>query len=578
MNSGRSFSKAKPTDARDAETAAEFSWIYALPIAAALIRPTERSNFRLHASNSRFHELGIAASGVNAPTEIRQAVANIIGSAGTAQHFNCQILSGEQPADMQGHIAALPKHGATDGLYLLTLIDRTHEMRTEKNLRHELVSDGLTGLPNRAGFVAMAAERSRDGEAAQHAVLLLDLSRFSRINEHIGPFAGDELIIAVARRLRGNMRGGDVLARTGGDEFAISSRMNGDSSSVQELARRIQSCFDHPFRIGQLTVSISCAIGGAVKYLAERKIGETAKHLQNDEDHLRLAQIALKRAKHSGRIEIYEPEASMISDNRFSMETALRQAIEEDQLSLAFQPLVDFSSGRVAGFEALARWDGANGNPIPPTEFIPIAEDSGLIVPLGQWAIGKAAEMLAHWDKLNGGTAVDCYVSVNVSAIQLRRDDIVEVARAALAAHNIGGERLMIELTESAIIGDPDHALAVLNELKKLKTRIAMDDFGTGYSNLAYLQRLPIDVLKIDRSFVEHMVDDRDQVAIVRTIQSLAEALHLQTTAEGVETADQARLLSAMGCDFGQGYLFARPLDSESALEFWRRSHEKPIF
>lgn len=566
---------ARPADARDAETAAEVSWIDALPIAAALIRPTERGHFRLHASNASFHHLGIAASGVNAPTEILQAVQNIIRAGGQTQQFTCHIGSGDEAADMQGHISALPDHGATHGLYLLTLIDRTNEIRTEKNLRHELVSDGLTGLPNRAGFVAKLAERSRDDEAAHHAVLLLNLSRFSRINEHIGPFAGDELIVAVARRLRGNMRGGDVLARTGGDEFAISSRMNGGGTTVQDLAQRIQNCFEHPFRIGQLTVSISCAIGGAVKKLADDGDQED---LQDGADHLRLAQIALKRAKHSGRIEIYEPEASMISDNRFSMETALRQAIEEDQLSLAFQPLVEFSSGRVAGFEALARWESANGNTISPTEFIPIAEDSGLIVPLGQWAIGKAAEMLAHWDACNGGEAVDCYVSVNVSAIQLLRDDVVDVARGALAAHKIGGERLMIELTESAIIGDPDHALAVLNELKKLKTRIAMDDFGTGYSNLAYLQRLPIDVLKIDRSFVEHMVDDREQVAIVRTIQSLAEALHLQTTAEGVETADQARLLSAMGCDFGQGYHFARPLNGASALEFWRRSLLKPIF
>jgi EAL domain-containing protein (putative c-di-GMP-specific phosphodiesterase class I) len=192
--------------------------------------------------------------------------------------------------------------------------------------------------------------------------------------------------------------------------------------------------------------------------------------------------------------------------------------------------------------------------------------------------IDKAAAVLAGWDRQNGGQAVDCYFSVNVSAIQLVRDDIAAVVRQALAAHNIGGERLMIELTESAIIGDPDLALSVLSELKALDTRIAMDDFGTGYSNLAYLQRLPIDVLKIDRSFVEHMVEDRDKVAIVRTIQSLAEVLGMRSTAEGVETADQARLLSALGCDFGQGFLFARPMDGATALEYWRQSLVRPIF
>lgn len=578
MNIGRTQPKAQPTEAALAERVAEVSWIYALPIAAAVIRPTTRGQFRLHASNPCFDELGIVGSGANAPPEIFQAVEKIVRNGGEAQNFTCRIGSGDAAAEMQAFLSVLPHSGpqsSTNSLYLLTFIDRTNEIRTEKNLRRELVSDGLTGLPNRAGFVAMLAAHGKNGQSSHHAVLLLDLSRFSRINEHIGPFAGDELIVAVARRLRGNMRGGDVLARTGGDEFAISSRMMGGGKNVLDLARRIQSCFDDPFKIGTLTISIGCAIGGAVKAFITDEAGEQQ---YDSADHLRLAQIALKRAKCTGQIEIYQPEASMISDNRFSMETALRKAIEKDQLSLAFQPLIEFASGRVAGFEALARWEDADGNHIPPTDFIPIAEDSGLIVPLGQWAINKAAERLAKWDEANDGEPVDCYISVNVSAIQLLRDDIVGVARDALKNHKIGGERLMIELTESAIIGDPDHALAVLAELKKLKTRIAMDDFGTGYSNLAYLQRLPIDVLKIDRSFVEQIVNDREQVAIVRTIQSLAEALHLQTTAEGVESADQARLLSAMGCDFGQGFLFARPLDAESALEIWRRSHHSPIF
>ncbi|MBL0914827.1 MAG: EAL domain-containing protein, partial [Sphingopyxis sp.] len=294
-------------------------------------------------------------------------------------------------------------------------------------------------------------------------------------------------------------------------------------------------------------------------------------------DQIRHAQIALKRAKRTDRIEIYEPEAAILSDNRFGLETELRNAIEEDRLRLDFQPLIELSTGTVAGFEALARWNNSKGVSVPPTEFIPIAEDSGLIVPLGQWAIGKAAATLADWDRKNANKPVDCYISVNVSAIQLVRDDIAAVVREALSANAIGGDRLMIELTESAIIGDPDLAMSVLSELKALDARVAMDDFGTGYSNLAYLQRLPLDVLKIDRSFVDHMVEDRDKAAIVRTIQSLAEVLGMRTTAEGVETADQARLLSALGCDFGQGYLFAHPMDTSAALAYWRQSLLRPI-
>ncbi|WP_332819810.1 putative bifunctional diguanylate cyclase/phosphodiesterase [Sphingopyxis sp.] len=543
-------------------------WIDALPVPAALIRPLGRGNFRLHASNAAFDRLKLSPVGVDAPIELLRAIERAAQYPDDAQEFSCQLGEGPAARDLRGSIGPLPTESGDDGLFLLTLIDRTQEMMTERNLRRELVSDSLTGLPNRAGFEELVEQRAlTDGAGADHAILLLDLARFSRINEHIGPMAGDELIITVARRLKSSLRSGDILARTGGDEFAISTRVAGGRADVREMARRIRGCFDHPFRIGELKVSVDCALGCAIQPAADTDVADQIRH----------AQIALKRAKQTDRIEIYEPEAAMLSDNRFGLETELRNAIEEDRLHLAFQPLIELSSGRVAGFEALARWDHSSGHSVSPTEFIPIAEDSGLIVPLGQWAIGKAAAVLADWDKLNDAI-VDCYFSVNVSAIQLLRDDVAGVVRQALETHKIGGERLMIELTESAIIGDPDLALSVLSELKALDARIAMDDFGTGYSNLAYLQRLPIDVLKIDRSFVEHMVDDRDKVAIVRTIQSLAEVLGMKTTAEGVETADQARLLSALGCDFGQGYLFARPMDGAAALEYWSQSLTRPIF
>ena len=570
MGKGRTKPAVMPIDRTGEDRPLLFvGWIDALPVPAALIRPMARGNFRLHASNAAFDRLSLSPVGVDAPIELLRAIERASQHPDESQEFSCQLGDGPAARDLRGSIGPLPTESGDDGLFLLTLIDRTQEMMTERNLRRELVSDSLTGLPNRAGFEELVEQRARiEGPGADHAILLLDLARFSRINEHIGPMAGDELIITVARRLKSSLRSGDILARTGGDEFAISSRVAGGRADVREMARRIRGCFDHPFRIGELKVSVDCALGCAIQPAADTDVADQIRH----------AQIALKRAKQTDRIEIYEPEAAMLSDNRFGLETELRNAIEEDRLHLAFQPLIEMASGRVAGFEALARWDNSNGHSVSPTEFIPIAEDSGLIVPLGQWAIGKAAAVLAEWDRQNGGAIVDAYFSVNVSAIQLVRDDVAAVVRQALDTHKIGGERLMIELTESAIIGDPDLALSVLSELKALDTRVAMDDFGTGYSNLAYLQRLPIDVLKIDRSFVEHMVDDRDKVAIVRTIQSLAEVLGMRTTAEGVETADQARLLSALGCDFGQGYLFARPMDSIAALDYWRQSLTRPIF
>ena len=570
MGKGRSKPAVMPIDRTGDDRPSLFvGWIDALPVPAALIRPLGRGNFRLHASNAAFDRLKLSPAGVDAPIELLRAIERAAQYPDESQEFSCQLGEGPAARDLRGSIGPLPTESGDDGLFLLTLIDRTQEMMTERNLRRELVSDSLTGLPNRAGFEELVEQRgATDVAGADHAILLLDLARFSRINEHIGPMAGDELIITVARRLKSSLRSGDILARTGGDEFAISSRIAGGRADVREMARRIRGGFDHPFRIGELKVSVDCALGCAIQPAADTDVADQIRH----------AQIALKRAKQTDRIEIYEPEAAMLSDNRFGLETELRNAIEEDRLHLAFQPLIELSSGRVAGFEALARWDTSSGHSVSPTEFIPIAEDSGLIVPLGQWAISKAAAVLADWDRQNGGAIVDCYFSVNVSAIQLVRDDVAAVVRQALANQNIGGERLMIELTESAIIGDPDLALSVLSELKALDARVAMDDFGTGYSNLAYLQRLPIDVLKIDRSFVEHMVDDRDKVAIVRTIQSLAEVLGMKMTAEGVETADQARLLSALGCDFGQGFLFARPMDSAAALDYWRQSLVRPIF
>jgi diguanylate cyclase (GGDEF)-like protein len=534
------------------------AWLSALPIAAALIRPLPRGQYQLHASNHRFEKLDLSPTGLALPVELARAIAAVADGCPTSGEIGCTIGTGIASREYRATLAPIG-----DALHLLALVDRTQEVHTERNLRRELVSDSLTGLPNRAGLEEAMETRSHGATAdGNFALMLLDLSRFSRINEHIGPMAGDELLITVARRLQSSLRSDDILARTGGDEFAIASRIGAGKVDVREIARRVRGAFDHPFRIGDLKVSIDCAVGCAIQPVSNVDIADLLRH----------AQIALKRAKQTDRIEIYEPETAVITNNRFSLETALRNAIEADGLQLAFQPLIELATGRVAGFEALARWQRDDGQMISPAEFIPVAEDSGLIVPLGQWAIQAAARTLATWDRANGGTSVDAYIAVNVSAIQIARDDVATIVRDALAENGVTADRLMIELTESAIIGDPDIALSVLRELKSLGTRIAMDDFGTGYSNLAYLQELPLDVLKIDRSFVDRMTQDKDKAAIVRTIQSLAEAMEMQTTAEGVETADQAAMLKTIGCNYGQGYYFARPMAPADALAYWRAS------
>ena len=290
---------------------------------------------------------------------------------------------------------------------------------------------------------------------------------------------------------------------------------------------------------------------------------------QDPEELFRNAQFAVKQAKAAGKPQVYEPKEASAARRRFSIETELRRALDKDQLKLFYQPLIDLKSGEVAGFEALARWHHDDRGEISPAEFIPVAEESGLILTLGRWAMDRAATTLAEWDH-EAGEALPAYVAVNLSAIQVARDDIAAVVQSALKSSGLDGNRLTLELTESSIVQDPVRAQRVFEALKALDATVAMDDFGTGYSSLAYLQRLPIDVLKIDRSFVTGMMVDPDSVAIVRAVLSLAEALGMSTTAEGVETVELATTLATLGCASGQGYYFSRPLEADAALDYWR--------
>ena len=441
---------------------------------------------------------------------------------------------------------------------LVSFVDETAEMRNRQNLRREMATDSLTGLPNRAGFTDRLEERIAAG-ATKVAVLMIDLERFSRVNACLGAMAGDELLITVARRLRGALRGHDILARTGGDEFGILLTIEDGNGEAEQVAKRIKGALSTPFRLSDYEIRVSCAVGIA---FGSDAVGDV-------EDVIRQAQFAMKHAKATGRAESYQTQAFAEARDEFAMETALRRAIEARQLHLSFQPICDLESGRIISFEALSRWTDERGHEWSPEQFIPVAEESGLILPLGRWAIDEALGTLAAWDKRSGG---DCgaQISVNLSAIQLQRDVVTPVVKAALEKHGLEGNRLKLELTESALISDPDRITRALHGLKALGATIAMDDFGTGYSNLGYLQKLPIDLLKIDRSFVTDMLTDRDKVAIVRAILGLAQALGMATVAEGIETQDVAQTLTALGCTYGQGYAFARPLDADAAYALLR--------
>jgi EAL domain-containing protein (putative c-di-GMP-specific phosphodiesterase class I) len=313
-----------------------------------------------------------------------------------------------------------------------------------------------------------------------------------------------------------------------------------------------------PFRLSELEIRVECAIGVAL--MAEG---------QDPEELFRSAQFAVKQAKNAGGPQVYEPSEASAARRRFSIETELRRALDKEQLTLCYQPLIDLRSGEVSGFEALARWHHDDRGEISPTEFIPVAEESGLILQLGRWAMDRAASTLAGWDR-EAGERLPVYVGVNLSAIQVARDDIAGMVASALASAGIDGSRLTLELTESSIVNDPARAMRVFEALKALDATVAMDDFGTGYSSLAYLQRLPIDVLKIDRSFVTGMLGDSDSVAIVRAILSLADALNMSTIAEGVESVELATTLAALGCVSGQGFYFSKPLEADAALNYWK--------
>ncbi|HET9813558.1 MAG TPA: EAL domain-containing protein [Sphingomicrobium sp.] len=540
----------------------------ALPIAAAIVERAKDKSLCVTAHNSRF----LGAVEQSSCTSVDWNDAECLRSGPIAEllngFFDGTDLAGEldfRDGDglaarfLRVKLAPLPKRNGAAARCLLSLVDRTVEVQAERTLRAEMLRDSLTGLPNRLAFTeAIEQAGVKVARDLEHAVLVVDMLRFSRINESMGSLAGDELLITFARRLVLALRAGDVLARTGGNEFGVLVSLRRGVEDALKAAERIQQVMAAPFKLSELEIRVECAIGVALMHAA-----------QDPEELFRNAQFAVKQAKLAGKPQVYEPKQATEARRRFSIETELRRALDKDQLKLFYQPLINLKSGEVAGFEALARWDHEDRGEISPSEFIPVAEESGLILQLGRWAMDKAAQTLADWDK-ETGEKLPLYVGVNLSAIQVARDDIAAVVASALKSSGLTGDRLTLELTESAIVQDPARATRVFDALKALDATVAMDDFGTGYSSLAYLQRLPIDVLKIDKSFVSGMMVDPDAVAIVRAVLSLADALGMSTTAEGIETVELATTLATLGCASGQGFYFARPLEAEAALDYWK--------
>ncbi len=537
----------------------EYGWLTSLPIAGAIFRLDDR-DVRHVFSNRLFDELALGfhrESGLDMATLTDRVISMV--DHGRDTHFECW-QSSDRVSRRELEIS-ISRFGIDGEMLLLSIVDRTAEAVSRINLRREMLSDSLTGFCNRTGFEEQVEDAietlQQSGAGTGYAIILVDLARFSRVNESVGAMAGDELIITVARRLNSRIRSNEILCRLGGNEFAVFVHLGDEMGDVERIAKRMMDVFDEPCQLSNLEIQVECAVAAA--------IGEVGT--DDPMDTLRHAQIALKRAKATKSFELYAVGGADTARRRFSLETDLRRALQRGELELHYQPLVDLETGSLSGFEALARWQHPDLGAISPVDFIPVAEESGLIVPLGRWALEQAAQTIADWDARLDGPS-DFRISVNMSAVQMQRDDVVEAVSSALSGANVLGSRMTLELTESAFINDPDGAKKLLDSLKALDTNLAMDDFGTGYSNLAYLQQLPIDVLKIDRSFVSEMMVDKDKRAIVRTVLSLARALGMKTTAEGIESEEISEVLRRLGCSVGQGYYFSRPMMAEAAYAF----------
>lgn len=438
--------------------------------------------------------------------------------------------------------------------------DVTERRDAEEALAHQARHDPVTGLPNRRylmdrlGVALTRAERT----GRPVALLFSDVDHFKLVNDSLGHHVGDAVLQQVANRLRSGARSRDTVVRFGGDEFVIVCEDVDDEHAALELTERLVRTLDHPVVVEQDQRVVTISVGVAVS-----RTGDTPASLVRDAD------IAMNRAKELGRarIEVFSDELRHDAVRRLDLDTALRRAVERDELHLAYQPIVTVEGLRPVGVEALLRWSSPDHGSVTPTEFIPLAERSGIIGPIGRWVIEQAIATVAYWRRL-GVVPTDFWVSVNISARQLGDTALVALISDSLAESELDPGCLHLEVTESTLIDDLTTTIERLDELKALGVQIDVDDFGTGYSSLAYLKRLPLDTLKIDRSFTSGLGTDPHDTSIVHAIVSLGHALDLSIVAEGVETAGQLDALRELGCDLAQGFHWCAPLAAPELLDW----------
>lgn len=454
-----------------------------------------------------------------------------------------------------------------------TQLERRVEERTAElaalnaQLAHDAFHDALTGLPNRALFMdrlSHAVKREGRKDTLGFAVLFLDLDDFKIVNDSLGHAAGDALLVRVGKRLEACLRPGDTVARLGGDEFAVLLEEVTDTSHLEQIATRIGQAFT-PFTLEGHRLQVTPSIG-----MVSSKAGYTEV-----EALLRDADIAMYQAKARGKgcHTLFDPAMREQAKTRLTLEAELRTALERDELRVHYQPIVVTQTGELTGFEALVRWQHPKRGTVSPGEFIPLAEETGLIVELDRFVLEEACQQMQAWQQVYGHHLT---LSVNLSGQQFTHSDLAKYVRSTLQTTGFKAEQLHLELTESLLIGSSPQATKTLATLRALGVKLHLDDFGTGYSSLSYLQRFSAHTIKIDRSFICNLTESGESATLVRTIILMADALDMQVVAEGVETETQLAYLQALNCDFVQGYLFGKPLPTEEAEAFLLQQTNEP--
>ena len=445
--------------------------------------------------------------------------------------------------------------------------DVSERKSNEEQMKHDALHDTLTSIPNRTLLldrIRQSLVRRKRYPKTSFAIIFIDLDRFRLVNESLGHIHGDELLQLISARLKETIPISDTVARLGGDEFSILLQDINSVRDVEVIAKDIQNLFSKPFFLGDREVFASASMG----------IAHSDNDYKTPEEILRDAELAMYRAKREGKSQsiVFQPQFRQSSLSPIDLDTDLRRALDRDEMELHYQPIISMRDRTISGFEALLRWSHRSRGVISPNEFIPLAEETGLIYDLGQWVLGKACKQIAAWNK-SKKKEDQLEISINLSSRQFSDPNLVEGIVENIEKSGFNAEFLKIEITESALMQNAQRSVSMLNQLKDLNIKVCVDDFGTGYSSLSYLHTFPIDTLKIDRSFVHDMSRNFRNMEIIRTIIMLAHNLKLDVIAEGVETGEQDAQLSALGCQFAQGFYFSRPINSSDAALLIQQNH-----